>query len=74
MDCTASNLVLIATGIRPYLETIPFDQLQKSVYNPVTGEVVLAPADGVRVRRLRLDPVAAQALIRQIRGKDKTYA
>ena len=74
VDCTPSNLVLIATGVRPYLEAVPFDQLQDSVYNPVTGEMVLAPAEGVRVQRLRMDPVAAQALLQQITGKDKTYA
>ncbi len=64
--CTPAGLVLLAPGRRPYVQTIPFTRLQGSLYNAVTGEVLLAPAPASTVRRLRMDPDAGRRLIEAI--------
>jgi len=65
----ADGLVLMAPGRRPYGERIAFADLGESLYNHVTGEVVLAPAPDARVRRLRLSPLEGYQLLAQIHGK-----
>lgn len=76
-----SGLVLVAPGRRPYVERVPFAALGGTLYNHVTGEVVLAPGPGgepgrsacglgwpgVRAERLRLAPVEGYALLAEIR-------
>jgi hypothetical protein len=57
------RLVLMARGRRPLIENIPFDQLRDSLYNHVMGEVVLGPAEGVDVTRLRMSPLEAKRLL-----------
>lgn len=63
-------LMLLAAGRRPRAERIPFTDLRESVYNAVTGEVVLAPAHHVRVRRLRMSPLDGYQLLAQIYCKE----
>ncbi len=55
-------------GLRmpPYVERIPFGELRRSSYNHVTGELVLAPAEGVRVRRLKMSPLDGYQLLAQV--------
>jgi len=60
------NLLLVAPGRRPHVENVPFDSLQDSLYNHVTGEVVLGPAEGVKVTRLRMSPLEARRLLESI--------
>ncbi len=63
--CVLENeLLLVARGRHPHIERVPFDRLQDSLYNHVTGEVVLGPAENVKVTRLRLSPVEAVQLLR----------
>lgn len=57
------ELLLVAHGRRPYVESVPFEGLTASLYNHVTGELVLAPAEGARVTRLRLSPLEALELL-----------
>ncbi len=57
-------LLLMARGRRPLIENVPFDQLRDSLYNHVMGEVVLGPAQGVKVTRLRMSPLEARKLLR----------
>lgn len=61
--CAGGALFLLAPGRRPHVERIPFAQLGDSMYNAVTGEVLLAPAPSAAIRRLRMDPVAGRHLI-----------
>lgn len=61
--CAGGTLFLLAPGRRPHVEGIPFAQLGESMYNAVTGEVMLAPAPAAALRRLRMDPVAGRNLI-----------
>ena len=65
------ELLLFARGRQPYVERVPFDRLQRSEYNHVTGEVMLAPADGLRVGHLKMPPLEGLHLLAHIhRGKD----
>jgi hypothetical protein len=60
------ELALIARGPRPHTERIPFSCLQESTYNPVTGELVLAPAQHHNARGLRMPPVEGYQMLAQI--------
>ncbi len=68
--CAGGALFLLAPGRRPYVERIPFAQLGESMYNAITGEVLLAPAPDAAVRRLRLDPVDGRRLTKQINTEE----
>lgn len=57
------HLLLVAPGKRAYVENVPFDAIRESLYNHVTGEVVLGPAEGVKVTRLRMSPLDAARLL-----------
>ena len=59
---------------RPCVETIPFEQLHESTYNQVTGELVLAPAEGAGLRRLKMAPLEGCQLLAQIRAARKGNA
>jgi len=60
------EILLVARGRRPYVERLPFRELKDSLYNHVTGELVLGPAKGVKVTCLRLPPLDAVQLLRCI--------
>jgi len=64
----AGELLLLAHGRKPYRETVPFANLGESRYNHVTGALVLAPAEGVRVHDMKLPPLEADALLATIKG------
>ena len=66
--CLAGELLLFAAGGQPYGEKAEYDSLGRSLYNHVTGELLLAPARGIRVRRLYLPPVIAYEFLGQIIG------
>jgi hypothetical protein len=62
------QVLLLAPGTRPYVQSVPFGALRESRYNHVTGEVVLAPAEDVKVGTLRMSPLDASrflALLKQ---------
>jgi len=60
------SLALFAPGRRPCRARIPFAQLRGSTYNPVTGELVLAPAEDAPVRALRVSPLDGYQMLAQI--------
>jgi len=68
--CAGGGLILLAPGRRPCVHKIPFTQLGESMYNAVTGEVLLLPAPDTTVRRLQLDPAAGRELIEAINKKE----
>ncbi len=71
---TADRLILFAAGRRPYVEEIPFGMLRKSVYNQVTGEIVLGPAKDLKTTKLRMPPAPAYQLLAQIYQQEETNA
>ncbi len=60
------GLALVAHGPRPYAERILFSELQGSTYNPVTGELVLAPARAPGLHGIRMTPLEAYQALAQI--------
>jgi len=65
------ELLLVAAGYggdRPYCQRVDFGSLQESVYNHVTGKMVLGPADGVPVKGLTMSPVEGYQVLSQIRN------
>jgi hypothetical protein len=60
------GLVLAAWGPRPYVERVPYEALRESLYNHVTGELVLGPAPETCVRRLRMSPLDGYQVLAQI--------
>jgi len=63
---TDEELILFAPGPEPYVQRIRFADLGESLYNHVTGSLVLAPARDVRVRSLRMPPVEARQILTRI--------
>lgn len=60
------DLFLFAAGKRPVIERIAYGQVYRSMYNHVTGELVLAPSHNLAVERLALPPAAGYQLLAQI--------
>jgi hypothetical protein len=60
------SLLLMATGKKPYQESIPLCELRESLYNHVTGEIVLAPFEGDKVSGLRMSPLDAARFLKLI--------
>ncbi|MCG3148813.1 MAG: hypothetical protein PCFJNLEI_02260 [Verrucomicrobiae bacterium] len=67
---TETELLLVAAGPRPVVVRVPLTDLRASLYNAVTGEVILAPATGVPYRCLKLAPVEGHQLLAQIQQKE----
>lgn len=61
-----TELTLMAGGKKPFCEKLPYSHLYKSLYNNVTGEVVLSPAEEARVGGVKLSPVEGYQLLAQI--------
>ena len=64
--CLPGELALCAAGKRPFVQRVPWPDLRASLYNQVTGELVLAPVAGAQVRRLRLPPLPAGRILLHI--------
>ncbi len=62
----SAELVLIAEGTRSYVSRIPYDQIDHSRYNHVTGELVFAPNEDLEVKSLRITPLEALELLRYV--------
>ena len=63
---TKTDLVVFAAGRRPLLQRIPFRHLQESLYNNVTGELVLAPDRKFKLSHIELSPVEGYQFLAQI--------
>lgn len=63
---TAEDLVLLASGRKPFFQKAPFIYLRESLYNHVTGELVLAPNRGWKLDRVALPPLDGYQLLAQI--------
>jgi hypothetical protein len=65
---TRSEVILLAAGRRPLAQRVAFPHLYASLYNAVTGELVLAPDRGYRVGRIQLSPSEGNQVLAQIYG------
>lgn len=64
------RLLLLAAGKTSVVENVPVDDLKKTRYNHITGELILSPAEGARIRCLRMPPLDAFELLSQIRDDE----
>jgi hypothetical protein len=53
---TSNELILLAVARRQYVERVPLSLCISSHYAPVTGELVIDPADSLRIKHLALTP------------------
>lgn len=67
---TATDLILLADGRKPFLQKSPFTHLGESLYNHVTGELILAPCQGWKMDRIMLPPLDGYQLLAQIYKND----
>lgn len=70
----SDHLALVARGRNGLAERIPYEQLRESVYNHVTGTLVLAPHELPAVKTLKLNPVDAHQLLAQIYFEENNNA
>jgi len=68
------HLALVAHGPRPYTERIPYSRIRESTYNPVTGELVLAPPHHLRVQGMRMAPLEGYQMLAQIHKEATAHA
>lgn len=64
------RLLLFAFGRRPFAQWLPVSELGESLYNHVTGEVILAPASGARCWRLRLAPLEGYEFLERVAKRE----
>ncbi len=67
---TPAHLILFAGGKRPLAEQLAYEDLYESVYNHVTGTLVLAPDIDERINTLRVSPVDGYQFLSQIYNQD----
>ena len=63
---TTKEIVLLAAGRVPFVERAPLEQVRESLYNPMTGEVVLAPAGKLKLKRVKLPALDGYRLLARI--------
>lgn len=63
---TPTELVLFAAGRKPLIQKVPFQHIQESLYNHVTGELVLAPNRKFKLSQVRFSPVEGYQFLAQI--------
>ncbi len=65
---TRDEVVAFAAGRKPLVQRVAFKHLYASLYNPVMGELVLAPDRGYRVGQFKLPPLEGNRVVAQIYG------
>lgn len=66
LACVDGALLLVAAGRRPHVERVAYGQLAKTLFNPMTSELVLLPAPDLRVRRVRVAPLEGWSIMKRI--------
>lgn len=60
------ELIMLAVARRRYLERVALAECTASHYSHATGELVIAPVEGLRFNRFRLPPREAIKLLRTL--------
>jgi hypothetical protein len=68
LSVTRDALILLAAGRQPLAQRVQFMHLYESLYNPVTGELVLGPDREYRVGQVQLPPVEGSQVLAEIYG------
>ncbi len=72
LACLDGEILLLAAGPRPYDVRLPASELHESVYNPVTGQLLLAPAGHRDIEPLGLPPREAYQVLAQVFEDEET--
>jgi hypothetical protein len=72
--CAGQRLLIAAVGRRPFLDAVPVREARASLYNPITGELVLAPAPEARLRTLRMTPLEGWKLVERLKQEENEHA
>ncbi len=68
---THAELILFAVARRRYLERVALKDCAESSYCAATGQLLLAPVEGLEVSRLALSPAEALQVLRLLGVKRK---
>ncbi len=60
---TDSELILFAVARRRYVERVPLELCRSSHYAAITGELVIDPAESLRIKHLALTPREALSVL-----------
>ena len=63
---TSQEVILLAAGRVPFVQKTPLEHVRESLYNPLTGEVVLAPAGELKLKRVKLPALDGYRLLARI--------
>ncbi len=66
---THAELILLAVARRRYLERVALKDCSESTYCAATGQLLLAPVEGLEVSRLNLSPAEALQVLSALRVK-----
>ena len=58
------EIFVLAAGKRPYFERVSQQDCTESRYNPATGEIIIAPAEGLICNQLAFPPSEAIELLK----------
>jgi len=60
------EIFLLATGKRPYFERVSQQDCTETHYNPATGEIIIAPAEGLICNQLTFSPSEAMEILKTL--------
>ena len=68
LTITGSELILHASGRRPFHLSVPLADCHASRYHPPTGELIIEPAESLPIRNFRLAPQDALGALRFLKS------
>lgn len=60
------EIFVLAAGKRPYFERVSLQDCNETHYNPATGEIIIAPAEGLICNQLAFSPSEAMELLQTL--------
>lgn len=66
---TPAELILLAVARRRYVDRVPVAACSESTYCAATGQLLLAPVEGLEVSRLELSPAESLQVLSALRVK-----
>ncbi len=66
LACTENSLLLWAAGKKSFSIKIPYDLLKESIYNHITGELILFPAPQLKYKNIKVSPQDGFQILAQI--------
>jgi hypothetical protein len=60
------EIFVLANGKRPYFERVSLQDCNETHYNPATGEIIIAPTEGLICNQLAFSPSEAMELLQTL--------